>query len=324
MRPIGPTASPTSAWSVAERSAAAESRAQRPPLTDEAGAFDRDTAVRRLEGERPEDGRPQGASFLTEIAPTWCINGRPHGGYLAAILLRALIEAVGDPRRAPRSLTIHFLRPPQPGAARIEAATERAGGSLSTLSGRIEQDGELIALALAAFSQPRASLEIAELAMPEASAPDPARESPDWLRERIQRGLAPPFLAKLVIQPVEGARPFSGSEAPMHTSAWLGLAEASRPLDALALALFSDALFPTPFIRLSEPAAAPTIDLTIHFRAPLALRAHADPAPLCLARFGSGVIHEGFFEEDGVIWAEDGTVLAQSRQLALLISAAAR
>jgi hypothetical protein len=44
-----------------------------------------------------------------------------------------------------------------------------------------------------------------------------------------------------------------------------------------------------------------------------------DPAELCLARVRGGVIHQGFFEEDVVIWAADGTVLAHSRQLALLL-----
>ena len=44
-----------------------------------------------------------------------------------------------------------------------------------------------------------------------------------------------------------------------------------------------------------------------------------DPNELCLARFSSGLIHEGFFEEDGVIWAADGTVLAQSRQLGIVM-----
>jgi hypothetical protein len=34
------------------------------------------------------------------------------------------------------------------------------------------------------------------------------------------------------------------------------------------------------------------------------------------------VIHEGFFELDGVIWAGDGTVLAHSRQLAILMPVA--
>jgi hypothetical protein len=46
-----------------------------------------------------------------------------------------------------------------------------------------------------------------------------------------------------------------------------------------------------------------------------------DPDELCLARVRSGVVHEGLFEEDVVIWATDGTVLAQSRQLAILMPA---
>jgi hypothetical protein len=33
----------------------------------------------------------------------------------------------------------------------------------------------------------------------------------------------------------------------------------------------------------------------------------------------SKLLADGFFEEDGVVWAADGTVLAQSRQLALLM-----
>jgi hypothetical protein len=38
-----------------------------------------------------------------------------------------------------------------------------------------------------------------------------------------------------------------------------------------------------------------------------------------LAEFRTTVIHEGYFEEDGRIWAADGTLLAHSRQLALLV-----
>jgi len=34
-----------------------------------------------------------------------------------------------------------------------------------------------------------------------------------------------------------------------------------------------------------------------------------------------GLIHEGFFEEDGMFWASDGRLLAQSRQLAILLPA---
>ncbi len=105
----------------------------------------------------------------------------------------------------------------------------------------------------------------------------------------------------------------------MEVGAWLGLAEA-RPIDALALAFFSDALIPAPFMRTAAPSPAPTIDLTIHFRIPLPRVPEPDPQELCFVRIKAGVIHEGFFEEDGVIWAADGTVLAQSRQLAILMA----
>jgi len=79
---------------------------------------------------------------------------------------------------------------------------------------------------------------------------------------------------------------------------------------------FSDAWFSPPYVRLERFVASPTLDLTVHFRAPLP---RGDPQELCLGRFTSTVVRDGFFEEDGVIWAPDGTVLAQSRQLALLI-----
>ena len=104
----------------------------------------------------------------------------------------------------------------------------------------------------------------------------------------------------------------------MEIGAWLGLAE-PRPIDALSVAFFTDALIPTPFMAAGAPAAAPTIDLTIHFRAVAAARREdagtATHHSSCYAHMSSKLLHEGFFEEDGVVWAADGTVLAQSRQL---------
>ncbi len=35
--------------------------------------------------------------------------------------------------------------------------------------------------------------------------------------------------------------------------------------------------------------------------------------------FETRLLHDGLFEEDGVIWAPDGTVLAQSRQLGIIM-----
>ncbi len=270
------------------------------------GAFDRDTAV-VLQSESGAERQ-----FAADVSPDWRAGRGPHGGYLAAMLLRALMETVADPRRSPRSLTIHYARAPEPGPVSIRTVVEREGRSLSTLSARIEQDGRLTALALSAFSVPWSAPEIAELPLPDVAPADPAHES-----GKLLHPAAPPFTRHLVLQPRIGAIPFQGSQHPMEIGGWVGLAE-PRPLDALTLAFLSDALFSPPFIRMSEAGTSPTIDLTIHFRTPTP-RGEQDPQELCFARFDSGLMHEGFFDENGVIWAADGTVLLQSRQLAIML-----
>src|SRR6266542_932964 len=79
--------------------------------------FYRETAVRPL-----GDGR-----FETHLDTSWWVHRGPNGGYLAAIVLRALIEAVGDEQRSPRSLTVHYAAPPAQGALEIATVIERAG-----------------------------------------------------------------------------------------------------------------------------------------------------------------------------------------------------
>ncbi len=279
--------------------------------------FDRDTAVWREDGaERSETNRSkrgQQTLFGAEVAPDWRAGRGPHGGYLAAMLLRALIESVAEEARAPRSLTIHYARAPEPGPVRISTAIERQGRSLSTLSARMHQGEELIALVLAAFSLPWGGPELSDVAMPKVDPPDRSREG----IKLIERG-GPEFARHMVLQPRMQGMPFAGTEQPMEIRAWLGLAE-PRPIDALSLAFFSDALIPAPYMRLAEPVAVPTIDLTVHFLAHMPRTPDPDPAELVLARTQTELIHEGFFAEDGAIWASDGTLLAQSRQLAIVI-----
>ncbi len=264
--------------------------------------FDRDTAISRIDDD----------SFAATIAPGWRAGRGPHGGYLAAILLRALTTAVEEPERTPRSLTIHYAAAPEVGPVEIRTTVERSGRSLTTLSARMQQSGRTTALALAAFSVPWEAPGANELPMPELGPPDAERHS----TPKLFKG-APEFTRQLVMQPRVGAIPFAGSGAPMRIGGWIGLPE-PRPVDALALALFCDAWFPPSFIALDAPAISPTVDLTIHFRQSIS-ECDCDPAALCLSVFDTRLLHDGLFEEDGVIWAADGTVLAQSRQLGIIM-----
>ena len=85
----------------------------------------------------------------------------------------------------------------------------------------------------------------------------------------------------------------------MEVGGWLGLAE-PRPIDALSLAFFSDALIPAA-VHAHWPSSrpAPTIDLTVHFRTRAAAPGAPRPDELVLRALRARLIHEGFFEEDG-------------------------
>jgi acyl-CoA thioesterase len=259
-------------------------------------SFEADTALRA-----GDDG-----AFEGDVAQGWWTPRGPLGGYVMAIVLRGLTLAVEDEARAVRSLTVYFLRPPAAGPVTVKPRVERAGRSLTTASARLEQDGKLLALALAAFSTPWESPLIDDAPMPDVQPPDEGRPV-------VPAGSGPEFTQRLTMQGRFGDPPLSGSDRS-EVGGWLGLAE-ERELDALSVALLADAWWPAPWPRLKELRPAPTIELTVLFRAPLP---RADS--LLLARFTTKLVRDGFFEEDGELWAPDGTLVAQSRQLALLMA----
>ena len=262
--------------------------------------FDLDTAL-----EPAGEGVWRGA-----IAEGWDTPRGPLGGYVMAIMLRALELAVGDPERPPRSVTMHFLRVPEPGPVTVSARVERGGSSLSTVSGRMEQGDRLVGLALSAHSKPWPGPELNESPMPDVDPPG-ERETP---ARELRNAPPPPFLQRLWMHHRFGAKPFTRADRA-EVGGWLGLRE-PRPLDALAIAVLADAWFPAPWPRLAALAPAPTIDLTIHFRAPVPV-----DEGLMLGRFRTRLVRDGFFEEDGELWSEQGVLVAQSRQLGLLLDA---
>jgi acyl-CoA thioesterase len=260
--------------------------------------FDRDTAL------EPAGG----GSYRGAIDRAWWIQAGPNGGYVAAIVLRALTLAVDDPARTPRSFTVHYLAPPVEGPVEVAVTVEREGRSLTFLSARMTQEGRLVATALAAFASTRPGPEFCDLVMPEV--PPPAE-----VPVRTMEGPRPPLVDQYEQRAAIGGAPFSGG--PSVSGGWLKLAE-PRLADHLLVAAFMDAWLPPVFIRTTTPLAVPTVDLSIHFRHPLPV-AGAEPDDFYLAVFRSQVAAEGFVEEDGELWTADGHLLAQSRQLAVLL-----
>jgi acyl-CoA thioesterase len=261
-------------------------------------AFERDTSVRTL-----GDGVYEGT-----LAGRWWIGRAPNGGYLAAVVLRALEAALGEPGRAPRTVTVHYLTPPAEGAVTVACKVERTGRALSTLSARVHQDDRLIALALAAFSEPwPAGIELNDAAPPDVPPPE-SIEPPSWDRPR--------FAENFDTRHALGTTPFSGADEAL-TGGWIRLNE-PQVADDVYVMMLADAWPPAVFQLAEGFFPVPTVELTVHFRAALPL-ADATAEDFHLVRFETSLVHDGFLEEDGAIWSRDGQLLAQSRQLALVL-----
>jgi len=264
--------------------------------------FERDTAVTRAAD----------AEFDAEIDEGWLVHRGPNGGYVAAIILRALTARVDDTTRSPRSLTVHYVSPADVGPIRVTTAVERTGRSVTSCSARLHQADRLVALAIAAFAAPRPGPTFCDVTMPEVVSVDGIaptaipQEAPEIARRWDMRWALgdPPWV-----------------ESPPSSEAlaggWIRL-EDPQVLDACAVAAITDAWVPPVFSRIREPIIVPTLDLTIHFRTSLPLPGAA-PDDYVLAVFRTEAAHEGFLEESGEVWAPDGTLLAQSRQLAAVV-----
>lgn len=260
--------------------------------------FVRDTAVTPL-----GDGRWAGT-----CSEQWSAPPGPNGGYLAAIVLRAMEAQLDDPARPARSVTLHYLRAPVAGDLEVAVTIERSGRTLTTMTARLSQDGRECILAIAAFASTFPSA--ADYSTPPPQVP-PADEIPAFQPHPDMPAIA----HRLEIRHAIGSPPFTGAPEAL-TGGWL-LVHDRPPVDAALLALVCDAWLPAPFSRLTTWGFAPTIDLTIHFRNPDAAIAH-DPSQSLLTRFWSSTSADGFCEEDGEVWTPEGVLVAQSRQLALL------
>jgi acyl-CoA thioesterase len=219
-----------------------------------ASAFERATAV-----------EPLGAgAWHATCDAAWATQLGANGGFLAAIVLRAMIAQLEDPAREARSLTCHYLRRPDMGELRVEVAVERQGRTMSTLSARVAQGGRLCILAVAAFAiELTGAVDYAGVP-PRAPAPEDV--------ERLTSPPDSPIVAQFDVRPTRGGEPSSGAPEAV-TGGWLRF---------------------------------------------------ADPQPLAdepvLAVFRSSTSAGGLFEEDGELWSRDGVLIAQSRQLALLLA----
>ncbi len=261
--------------------------------------FDADTAV-----EAAGEGR-----FRATITDRWHIGLAPNGGYLLAVVAAALGEALPHPD--PLTITAHYLRPAEAGPAEVTVEPVRTGRSLSTATAALVQGGRERLRVLATCGDLDAGPARVPVTRVRGGPPDLPPPERCERRDPPEGGFAPPILERFDtrLHPppgwVAGRR-----DGEADLTGWIRFAD-GRDADARSLVLFADA-FPPAVFEVTEAGWVPTVELTVHVR--------ARPAPGWLrARFSTRFLVDGWLEEDGELWDEAGRLVAQSRQLALVL-----
>ncbi|WP_406863278.1 thioesterase family protein [Streptomyces sp. HUAS MG47] len=277
--------------------------AQATPARIGASEFDRDTAVTLREP----------GVYDAELSAGWTIIHAVNGGYLLALLGRALGDALPHPD--PFSVSAHYLTPSVPGPAVVRTQVVRTGRTLSTGQASLFQyaeDGTEVERirVLASYGDLDALPdEVRTTATPPAIPPREQCFGPSDgpARPAIPGSSAITDRLDIKLDPATVGWAIGAPSGKGEMRAWFGLAD-GRDADPLSLLLTVDALPPTSF-ELGLKGWTPTVELTTH------IRCRPAPGPLRVS-ITTRNLAGGFLEEDAEVWDSADRLVAQSRQLA--------
>ena len=228
--------------------------------------------------------------------------GKPNGGYILAAMLRGLGEEMGADE--PMVAAITYLASPETGAAELRTTSLRHGRRVQTGEASLWEGERHIAELLASFG-PRTGGRTHELGTP------PVLPSPDDCGDPRDEGMAGGIFDRVDYRLASRPGWVDGKPSGDPTvELWQRLA-GGREIDLPGLAFLCDAYAP-PVLELGELQSM-TVQLTVHM--------HRRPVPGWIAtRLTTRHVINGFHEEDCELWDEAGNLVAQSRQLAILLS----
>ncbi|MBT5202267.1 MAG: thioesterase family protein [Gammaproteobacteria bacterium] len=254
----------------------------------------------------------QVSNYNLTISPDWNVMIGPNGGYIAAILLKAMKNSMaGTPTR---SITVHFLSASVPGPAQLRVEILKQGRSISTCNALLTQGQRTIASATATFAEQRLAIDFCDVKMPDVLPPN---QIPVDSRMNSGSPHFVPFRDQYDQRLAVGAIPPENNGSGL-VGGWTRFKH-PRAFDDLAILAISDSWFPGISARqTSQKLQAPTLDHTVHILADLPLVTLREDDFL-LVEFSTQTAALGYLIENGRIWASTGQLLAVSRQLAVML-----
>jgi len=268
-------------------------------VTGAGSRFDADTAATDAGG----------GLYHADVDAGWNVGERPNGGYLAALVARTV--GTGVPHPDPITVTTHYLRSPVPGPVSIDVEVLRSGKRHTTAMARMEQEGTERLRMLATFGDLSASGGRSSVSAEPPALP-PLEECVSG-RAELPGGTVVAIMERFDIRfdPATVGWVVGRPSGRAEIGGWLRFADQREP-DPWSLLLVVDAFPPTTF-SLGLMGWVPTVELTTHVR--------ARPAPGWLRVWiRTRVLAGGYLEEDAEVWDSTDTLVAMSRQLALVPS----
>lgn len=252
------------------------------------------------------DGR-----YSIAIPEGWQQGRGAFGGLVIGMLARAIEKSEEDPARAIRSITAELGAPAIPGEATIAVERHRAGSSVSVVTARLEQSGDVQAHAVAVLGRARRTMgDHCELVPPASLVQrawrdvEPFAWSEGW----------PPF-AKHVEFRCTGPMPCSAGQEPI-AEGWVRFRERPARRDVAHLAALADAWWPALFSTWSAPRPMATIAYTLQV---LDTLDGLDPEAPIFHRARAIASRDGYAVEIRELWGEDGRLLALNEQTFVVI-----
>ncbi|WRZ90411.1 thioesterase family protein [Streptomyces sp. NBC_01007] len=263
--------------------------------------FDRDTAVTQREA----------GVYDVDLSAGWTIINAVNGGYLLAVLGRALADAL--PHSDPFTVSAHYLTASQPGPAVVRTDVVRTGRTLSTGQASLFQyddegrEVERIRVLASYGDLDTLPDDVRTTARPPEIPPMDQCFGPQDAPAPIPGSSAITDRLFLKLDPATLGWALGAPSGKGEMRSWFGLAD-GRDADPLSLLLAVDALPPTAF-EIGLSGWVPTVELTVH------VRCRPAPGPLRVS-ITTRNLAGGFLEEDAEVWDSADRLVTQSRQLA--------
>ena len=240
--------------------------------------------------------------------PDGWLQGRGlFGGLLMGAMTRTL--ETFTPGRPLRSLTAEIFAPVAPGGSELVLTTLREGSAVTTVSARLEQNGEVMAHGVGVLGKQRVTdRERTALDVPQRTAWREVEVIP------VEPPFGPDFARFWEFRPT-GFMPFSGG-TEARAEGWVRPHAGGAIRDAGFLAACADAWWPTMFAI--EEAPRPTATIAFTFQ-PFVNFEGLDSAAPVFHRAHLAAASDGYCVEFRELWSESGRLLALNQQTFVII-----